>query len=90
MHSRAVRLGSLLAGRLKKPAPAATRKWARQVRWHERASQAACKAGVSNEQPEEAQPAPKAPVNPTLLAAMQQQQRTDRYEHCRRSILDGS
>ena len=65
-------------GRSKNPAPAATRKWARQVRWHERASQAANKASESHAKAELAQPAAKAGLNPTLLAAMQQQQRTDR------------
>ena len=60
-----------------KPAPGATRKWARQVRWHERASQAASAAGAV-QQPDQAPAAAKSSMNSTLLAAMQQQQRTDR------------
>jgi len=67
-------------GGRKKPAPTATRKWARQVRWHERASQAASAVGPP-QQPEQAQPAAGSNVNPTLLTAMQQQQRTDRYRN---------
>ena len=53
------------------------RKWARQVRWQERASQAASAAGAA-QQPDQAPAPARSSVNPTLLAAMQQQQRTDR------------
>lgn len=69
--------GCFCAGGSKKPAPGATRKWARQVRWHERASQAASVAGAT-QQPDQAPAPARSGVNPTLLAAMQQQQRTDR------------
>ncbi len=70
-------------GGSKKPAPGATRKWARQVRWHERASQAASVAGA-RQQPDQAPAPARSSVNPTLLAAMQQQQRTDR---CRAPLM---
>ena len=80
--------GNRFTGGGRKPAPAATRKWARQVRWHERASQAAVNASESHAEADATQPAATSGLNPTLLAAMQQQQRTDRCRCLTQSVTD--
>ena len=65
------------AGNARKLPAAATRKWARQVRWQERASQdgAASEAAADgNAADGKSRPA----LNPRLVAAMQRAQRTDK------------
>ncbi len=63
------------AGNVRKLPAAATRKWARQVRWQERASQCAEEAPAAGKGPDAKG---RAGLNPNLVAAMQRAERTDR------------
>ncbi|KAK9916912.1 hypothetical protein WJX75_008716 [Coccomyxa subellipsoidea] len=65
-------------GNARKLPAAATRKWARQVRWQERASQggAACEDAAEAKGPDAKS---RAGLNPCLVAAMQRAERTDKY-----------
>ncbi|BDA40698.1 hypothetical protein COCOBI_01-3510 [Coccomyxa sp. Obi] len=64
------------AGNVRKLPAAATRRWARQVRWQERASQCADEAPAAGKAPDAKG---RHGLNPNLVAAMQRAERTDRY-----------
>lgn len=63
------------AGNVRKLPAVATRKWARQVRWQERASQCADEAPAAGKGPDSKG---RHGLNPNLVAAMQRAERTDR------------
>ena len=76
--------GFLNAGNMRKLPPAATRKWARQVRWQERAGQCADEAPAAGTGPGDAKG--RHGLNPNLVAAMQRAERTDRRAILRHTL----